>query len=66
MKLSIKSLVITAVILWGGGVFLCGVANTIWSGYAGVFLQMLDSPGVLVPLNGREGQPFPQRPHMIG
>ena len=43
MKLSIKSLVITAVILWGGGVFLCGVANTIWSGYAGVFLQVLDS-----------------------
>jgi len=43
MKLSIKSLVITAVIMWGGGVFLCGVANTIWPGYAGAFLQVLDS-----------------------
>ena len=43
MKLSIRSLVVTVVIIWGGAVFLCGVANTIWPNYASALLQVLDS-----------------------
>ena len=43
MKLSIKALVITAAILGGGEVFICGIANMIWPNYAAAFLQLLDS-----------------------
>ena len=43
MKLSIKSLAITAAILCGAGMLLTGVANLIWPSYAAGFLQMVDS-----------------------
>ena len=43
MKLSIKALVITAVIMCGGGVLVVGLANMIWPTYALAFLQVLDS-----------------------
>ena len=43
MRLSIKSLTITAAILWGGAVLLAGIANLIWPSYAAAFLQVVDS-----------------------
>jgi hypothetical protein len=43
MKLSIKALVNTAAIVWGGSVFLTGIANMIWPNYAVAFLALLDS-----------------------
>ena len=43
MKFAIRPLAMTCAILWGGAVFLCGMANMIWHPYAEVFLQMLDS-----------------------
>ena len=39
MKLSIRSLTITAAILWGGSVFVVGVANVIWPTYGVAFLH---------------------------
>ena len=43
MKLSIRALVITAAILWGGGVFFCGILNLIWPAYGVAFLQLVSS-----------------------
>ena len=43
MRLSIKSLTMTAAILWGGAVLLAGIANLIWPSYAAAFLQVVDS-----------------------
>jgi len=43
MKLSIGALTITAVILWGGSVLLCGIANLIWPSYGLAFLQLVAS-----------------------
>ena len=43
MKLCVKPLVLTAVILWGGVVFVVGVANMIRPTYGVAFLQVLDS-----------------------
>jgi hypothetical protein len=43
MKFNIKALAIACAILWGGCVFLVGLANLIWSGYAVNFLQWLAS-----------------------
>ena len=50
MKLSIRSLTITAAILWGGSVFCVGVANMIWPTYGVAFLQLVASlyPGYQV------------------
>ena len=43
MKLSIRSLAMTAAILWGGSVFVAGVANVIWPTYGVAFLQLVAS-----------------------
>ena len=43
MKLNIKALSLTVGILWAAAVFLVGVANLIWSGYGGAFLQLMAS-----------------------
>jgi hypothetical protein len=43
MKLSISGLTITAAILWGGAVLLCGIANLIWPSYGVAFLQLAAS-----------------------
>jgi hypothetical protein len=43
MKLSIKSLTITAALLWGGGVFFVGALNLAVPSYGTVFLQCVSS-----------------------
>ena len=43
MKLNIKAFCLTAGILWAVAVFLVGVANLMWSGYRGAFLQVIAS-----------------------
>lgn len=43
MKLNIKALCLTTGILWAVAVFLVGVANLVWSGYGGAFLQLIAS-----------------------
>lgn len=43
MKVSIKALALTAGIGWALCVFLVGVANLIWSGYAVAFLDVVQS-----------------------
>ncbi len=46
MKLSVKSLALTAAILWGAAVFLTGIANLIWPGYG---LKLLELAASLYP-----------------
>ena len=50
MKLSVKSLTVTAAILWGGACFLVALANYIWPGYGKGFLDVMSSiyPGYKV------------------
>jgi hypothetical protein len=43
MKLNLKALVVSLTVLWGGCVFLAGLANLIWTGYAAAFLNLLAS-----------------------
>lgn len=43
MKLSVKSLAITAGIVWGAAFFLTGIAHLIWPGYGTVMLELADS-----------------------
>ena len=43
MRFSIKSLAITAAILWGGSILFAGIANLIWPSYAVAFLQVVES-----------------------
>lgn len=44
MKLSVKGLAVACCIIWGAlAMFLCGLANLIWPGYAHEFLQMMAS-----------------------
>jgi hypothetical protein len=43
MKLNLKALMIAFAILWAGAVFIMGLANLIWPGYAKAFLLMLAS-----------------------
>lgn len=43
MKLSLKSLTITAAVLWGVIVFLVAVANLIWPPYGAAFLNTVSS-----------------------
>lgn len=43
MKLSIKSFVFAAAILWGGALLIVGIANMTWTGYAGNFLEVVGS-----------------------
>ena len=41
MKLNVKALALASGLLWGGCVFMVGLANLIWAGYAVQFLQWL-------------------------
>jgi hypothetical protein len=43
MKLNLKALAFSLAILWGGCVFLAGLANMIWPGYAAAYLNLLAS-----------------------
>jgi hypothetical protein len=43
MTLSLRALAITAALLWGGAVFVCGLANLAWPTYGGAFLQLVAS-----------------------
>jgi hypothetical protein len=43
MKLNLKSLTLTAGILWALAVFLVGVLNLFWPGYGVAFLQLIAS-----------------------
>jgi hypothetical protein len=43
MKLSLRALVLTGALLWGGAVLLCGIANLIWPAYGVAFLQVVSS-----------------------
>lgn len=43
MKLNVKALAITAALVWGGAIFLVGIANLIWPGYGADFLQLVSS-----------------------
>ena len=43
MKLSVIALVITGAILWGGTIFLLGLANMVWPTYGVAFLQLVES-----------------------
>ena len=43
MKLNVKALAFAGAILWGGCVFLMGIANLIWAGYGVHFLNFLAS-----------------------
>lgn len=43
MRLNIKALAIAGAILWGGAVFLTGLANLTWAGYAEPFLKLIAS-----------------------
>jgi len=43
MKLSVKSLTITAAVLWGGACLLVSVLNVIWPGYGKAFLDLVSS-----------------------
>ena len=43
MKLSIRAMVFTIGILWGGAVFITGLANLVWNGYGIEFLKVVAS-----------------------
>ena len=43
MKLNLRALTVSLAVLWGGSVFLVGLANLIWPGYAAAFLNLLAS-----------------------
>jgi hypothetical protein len=43
MKLSTKAFAATAGLLWGGAVFLTGLAGLLFPGYASLFLQVAAS-----------------------
>jgi hypothetical protein len=50
MKLSVRSLAMTTGIVWGGTCFLVALANLVWPGYGGSFLDLMSSvyPGYRV------------------
>jgi hypothetical protein len=43
MKLSIRALMISAAVLWGGAVLFSGILNLIWPAYGVAFLQVVSS-----------------------
>ena len=43
MKLSLKGLGIAGALVWGGGIFLVGLANLVWEGYGVAFLEVIAS-----------------------
>jgi hypothetical protein len=48
--LNVKALALTVALLWGGAVFLVGLAHMVWPGYGGAFLELCASiyPGYTV------------------
>ena len=49
MKMNIIALSIAAAVLWSGAILVVAVANLIWPGYGGAFLELVASiyPGYL-------------------
>ncbi len=49
-RLNVKALALTVALLWGGAVFVVGLAHMIWPCYGGVFLELCASiyPGYTV------------------
>ncbi len=43
MKLSLKSLTITAAVLWGGSFLVVSGANLLWPPYGAAFLEIMSS-----------------------
>ena len=43
MKIDVRALAISLALLWGGGIFITGIANLIWPTYGIEFLEMLAS-----------------------
>jgi len=43
MKMNIIALSIAAAVLWSGAVLIVAVANLIWPGYGGAFLELVGS-----------------------
>lgn len=43
MKLNIKALALAFAILWGGSLFVMGLANLIWGSYGQAFLDLMAS-----------------------
>jgi len=43
MKLNVKALVFSLALFWGLAVFITGLANLIWPGYAEAFLKVVAS-----------------------
>ena len=43
MKLNLKSDAIASAFLWGGGIFIVGLANMIWNDYGQSFLDLCSS-----------------------
>jgi hypothetical protein len=43
VKLNVKAMALSWAILWGATIFLTGLANLIWAGYAQEFLKVVAS-----------------------
>jgi hypothetical protein len=43
MKLNMKAVAFASAILWGGVLFVTGIANLIWPDYGSLFLQVMAS-----------------------
>ena len=43
MKIDVRALAISLALLWGGGIFITGIANLIWPTYGIEFLEMVAS-----------------------
>lgn len=42
-KLSMKAVAFASAVLWGGAMFIVGLANLKWPAYGNAFLQLMDS-----------------------
>ncbi len=43
MRIEVRALGFSLALLWGGGIFITGIANLIWPSYGIAFLEMLAS-----------------------
>lgn len=43
MQMNIKALAFTFALAWAGAIFVTGLANLIWPGYGGAFLETVTS-----------------------
>lgn len=43
MRLDTRALTWTGALLWGGALLLVGLANLVWEGYGGAFLEVMAS-----------------------